>query len=164
MQTYSATIIGLASATSPTDIFTITGSSTKTIRVTRIELSATQTTVGYVNVVLLKRSGADTGGASTQPTIVPHDSNNTGATAIINAWTSNPTTGALVGNIRSSRIFVSTATGGPTATENSLIWDFGTRPGQAIVLRGTAQVLAVNLNGTTVSGGAFNISMEWTEE
>ncbi len=33
--------------------------------------------------------------------------------------------------------------------------------GQSIFLRGTAQPLAVILNGAAVSGGSFNIPFQW---
>jgi hypothetical protein len=35
--------------------------------------------------------------------------------------------------------------------------------GQSIVLRGTAQQIAVNLNAATVTGGSFNITIQWIE-
>lgn len=161
--TYSTSILGLASATTATDIFTITGSATKTVRVLKLEIAASQTTASPQNVVLIKRSAANSGGTSTTPTIVPHDSNNAVATAVVNAYTANPTSlGASVGNVRVGRLFIDAVGGNSAPTE--IIWDFGIRPSQAIVLRGTTNVLAVNLNSTTIAGGVFDISIEWTEE
>jgi hypothetical protein len=165
-ETYSASIVGLVPPTTPTDIFTITGSASKTIRITYIGIEATQNTVGYVNILLIKRSVANSGGTSTSPLPSPYDSNNAAATAIINAYTVNPTSlGATVGSpIRAAKVFISTTTGGNTAIEDILSWDFGNRPSQSVVLRGTSQVLAINLNSTTIAGNNFNISIEWTEE
>ena len=71
--TCSAAKIGLVPASSATDVFTITGSATKTVRVTRIEITATTTaaTPAALDVLLLKRSTANSGGTSTgRPTIV----------------------------------------------------------------------------------------------
>lgn len=170
-QTYSAAKVGLVPAASATDIFTITGSATKTIRVTHIEITATTTsaTPAALDVLLLKRSTADTGGTSTgSPTPVPHDSANAAVSATVLAYTANPTTGTLVGTaIRNQKFFQTLAT--YTATDfpakDSLTWDFGNRPGQAIVLRGIGDVLAINLNGVTATATAsFNIALEWTEE
>lgn len=158
--TYSASIVGLVPANLATDIFTITGSATKIVRITHIEISATQTTAGNANVVVLKRSTANTGGTSTNPAKVPHDSQNAAASATVAAYTANPTVGTLVGNIRSNKIFVSTA----TTMGEEITMDFGVRPSQAVVLRGTAEVLAVNLNGVTLAGGSFDIDIEWSEE
>jgi hypothetical protein len=88
--------------------------------------------------------------------------------ATVLSYTVNPTTGTLVGTaIRNSKLFQTLAT--YTATDFpapvGLIWDFGNRPGSAIVLRGITDVLAINLNGVSASAGAlFDISAEWTEE
>lgn len=157
--TYSATVTGLASAAACTDLFTITGSASKTIRVTKLKISGVQTTGGLIDVVVLKRSTANTAGTSTNPTAVPHDSGFAAATATINAYTANPTTGNLVGNVRVDKLFVSAS----TALGGVLEYNFGNSAGSSIVLRGTTQVLAVNLNGATVTGGAFDITVEWVE-
>lgn len=160
--TYSAAINALASAATATDIFTIKGSGTKTIRVLRIEISSTQTLAATANVLLIKRSAANTGGTSTTPTGVPHDSGNAAATAVVNAYTANPSgLGAAVGTVRTIRIDVP-ATGSLGSTP--IQWNFGDLPGQCIVLRGTAELLAVNLNSVTLGGGTFDISVMWTEE
>ncbi len=162
--TYSASITGLASAASATDIFTITGSATKIVRVTRIEISGQATTAAAAQVVLLVRSGANLTGTSTSPTAVPHDSASAAATATVKAYTVNPgTLGTLVGNIRVAYTFLA-APATATVGSEPLFLDFGTRPSQAIVLRGTTQVFAVNLNAATVTGGAWDINLEWTEE
>lgn len=158
--TYSAAATAFAPAASATDVFTITGSASKTIRVTKIEMSATQTTAGNNEVLLVKRSTANSGGTSATPTIVPHDSSSAAGTAVVRSYTANPTTGTLVGAVASVKMFVST-----TATENQKqIWDFGIRPSQAIVLRGTSQVLAINLNAATWTGGSISVYLEFTEE
>ena len=159
--TYSASATALVPAAAATDMFTITGSATKTIRVLRIDISATQTTAGENTIVLLKRSTANTAGTSTAPTAVPHDSASAAGTATVLAYTANPTTGTLVGNLRSRKIAFQGATG---TTSDVAVFDFGNRPGQAIVLRGVSQVLALNLNGATITGGSCAISVEWTEE
>lgn len=171
-QSYSAAVVGLVPAASPTDIFTLTGSATKTVRVTRIGITGTTDSPVPValNVVLLRRSAADTGGtSSSSPTPVPHDSTNAAVSATVLAYTANPTgLGALVGTaLRNQKLTLTLAT--YTATDfpspPGIVWDFGSRPSQDIVLRGITQVLAVNLNGVSVVGNALlDIDIEWTEE
>jgi hypothetical protein len=146
-----------------TDIFTITGSATKTIRVLRVEVSFTQSIYSENDVLLIKRSTANSGGTSAAITAVPHDSSDAAATAIVLAYTANPTLGSTVGTIRAAKVF-GQATSEPYAGSSIVSWTFGDRPSQAIVLRGTTQVLAVNLNSTSITGGNFDISVEWTEE
>lgn len=160
--TYSAATSNISSAPLATDIFTITGSATKTIRITRIVIVGSQTTTSTITILLIKRSTANTLGTSAAVTAVPNDSNSAAATATILSYIANPTLGTLVGNMRSRKVFV--ATGASNANSDEFVSEFGTRNSQAIVLRGTNQVLAINLNGVTVSGGNFNMSVEWTEE
>lgn len=161
--TYRASATALASAASATDIFTLTGSASKTIRVTRLEISDQQTTAAAAQIIVAVRSTANSSGTSTAPTAVPHDSNSPAASATVLKYTANPTTGNLVGNLFAGYVFLA-APATATVGSDKVILDYGNRPGQAIVLRGTSQVLAVNLNSATVTGGAFDVNVEWTEE
>ncbi len=162
--TYGATISALASATSATDIFTIIGSATKTVRITRLEISGEATTAVSIQVQLLTRSTADTTGTSTAPTVVPYDSASAAGTAVVKAYTANPgALGTLVGAIKSDFLYLS-APATATVGAEKLNFDFGNRPAQAVVLRGVAQTLVVNLGAVTVTGGSFDINIEWTEE
>lgn len=160
--TYSAAISGLTTVALTTDFFTITGSATKTVKITNIGISANGSAGANVNLSLIKRSAANTGGTSTSPAVVPHDSNDAAGTAVVRAYTVNPTVlGTVVGTVRVVEQFVS---GVVTAGSGVVEWDFGIRPAKPIVLRGVAQVLAVNLAGVTVTGGSYNVWVEWTEE
>lgn len=163
--TYSASITALAMANTPTDVFTITGSSTKTIRVTRIYLTGIQTTGNTSSILLIRRSTANSAGTSTTPTIVQNDTNDAAATAVVRAYTVNPTLGTTVGTMATYAMYIPAA---QPANANSpfIAPDLfaAVRPAEAIVLRGTTQVLAVNFNSTTVTGNSMNIFIEWTEE
>lgn len=159
--TYSAVAVNIAPAASATDVFTITGSASKTVRILRIGISGIQTTAGLVNVILAKRSTANSGGTSVAATAVPNDSANGAATATVLSYTVNPTPGTLVGNVRGGLIEIG---GAASVVNEGVIYDFGNLPGQCIVLRGTNQVLAVNLNGVTVTGGSMTYWVEWSEE
>lgn len=159
--TYSVSIIGLVPAASPTDVFTITGSASEVVRITRVEVTGVATTAGTVDLVLLKRSTANTLGTSTNPTKVAHDSADSASTATVNAYTVNPTTGTLVGNFRAGKLFLALA----TALSDKFVQEWGIRPSKAIVLRGIAEVFAINLNGVTAPAGtALDISIEYTKE
>jgi len=158
---YSAAVQGLAPAATPSDVFTIAGSASKVIIPTKLTVSCTQTTAGAIDVLLIKRSSADTGGTSTAPTAVRHDSNSAAATATLAAYTANPTLGTAVGNVGAYKLnCLAPATATP---EDVVIEKFGP-PGAPILVRGTAEQLVVNLNSVTVTGGNFNIRMEWVEQ
>jgi hypothetical protein len=161
--TYSCAILDLTVATTPTDVVTMQGSSTKTIRVLKITIDAIQNTSATRNLLLIKRSSANTGGTSSSQTIVPHDSSAAATTATILAYTANPSAlGTNVGNIRTAKIQqLATNVTNPL---DHIVWDFGNRPGQALVLRGTSEFLAINLNSVTSSNNSLNINIEFTEE
>src|SRR5574338_836871 len=157
--TYSASAI-FAAAASPTDVFTITGSASTTVRITRISFTGTQTTGAMRDVLIIKRSAANTGGTSATPNRDPHDSTFPAATATVRNYTANPSgLGAAVGTIRSQNVLLSAS----TAVTGEFIMDWGPRNSQAPVLRGTSEVLAINLNGVTSTGNSLSISIEWTE-
>lgn len=162
--TYSATAT-VAPAASGTDLLTITGSATKTVSVTHASCSGTSTAVGAGSLFLAKRSTANTGGTSAAVTAVPVDSADAAASATVLNYSANPTTGTLVGNVASAII---TLTPAATTTYGALPvkWDFGQRDGEKpIVLRGIAQVFALNGGGVTLpSGASLLCNLAWTEE
>lgn len=164
--TYMAATATFTPATAPTDVFVITGSSTKTIRVLRMILSGVQTTAGGVTTIsIIKRSTADTAGTAVATTRVPLDSGFAAATAVVQHYTANPTVGSVIADIYRPRVFIPAAA---TATLPVTIFDqdwsqsvWSTPP----TLRGTAETLAVSLNATLPSGAAtFEVTVMWTEE
>lgn len=161
---YRATVLKLGVATGANIIATLTGSSTKTVRVTRIELSGTcATTAKAINFFIAKYSTAATGGtAGTAPTIVPHDSASAAATAAVAVYTADPTAGTLVGSIATGNLFM--AVTGSTVATGLYAANFGDRPSQDIVLRGTAQQLAISLNAENTATSVMDIVIEFTEE
>ena len=161
--TYSAAVT-FAAPNASTDVFQITGSATKTVRVLRFWISGTQTTSGVASFSLVTRSVRNTGGTSAAVTLSSYDSNSPASTASVFAYTANATAlGTQTGTISVFKKLIP-----PTTFANSnydpLVFDFGNRPGQAIVLRGTAQTLSLNLGGATLSGNSLSIVVEWTEE
>lgn len=163
--TYSAAKQALVPVASATDIFTLTGSASKTIRITHLEVSGIATTILDTSVQVFIRTTADTGGTSTAPAAIPHDQNSPAATATVAAYTANPTINDGTARlIRSQKVLFNLAA--PTAGSEStrLVLDYGNRPSQAIVLRGVAQQLAVNLAGVSVAGGSLDLAVEWSEE
>ena len=150
------------------------GSATKTIRITRIEVSGSSTaaTAATLTLQLVKRSTIGTIGSAvlTPLTAVPHDSGNAAGTAVVNTvGTANYTTvGTLVGQIQ-ARMFSFTLT--PfTATDFPecvpTVFDFTNRNEQGIVLRGVTQQVALLFNGAPAmpAGALFNINITYTEE
>lgn len=145
-----------------TDVATIIGSATKTIRIHQIMVGfdATANTED-VAVSIIMRSAANTGGSSITPAIAMHDSNNGAATAVVRAYTANPTgLGASAGTIEQFRSGAYPNSGNPTPPFN-----YGPAVGdQSLVLRGVAQSVAINLEGAAlVTGETVRIKIKWTE-
>lgn len=148
-------------AASTTDVFTLKGSATKTVRIRNVRFSGYYGAATVGNVSFIKRSAANTGGTSTSATAVPLDSSNAAATAVGTAYTANPSgLGTVVGTVASAIIVYNTTSA--TIPADFMNRDFGVRNTQAIVLRGTSEMVAINL-GSASPTAAF-VEIEWTEE
>ena len=159
-QTFSATG-AFTPAASPTDQCSLAGSATKLMKVRRILVSGTNTSVITEAVAVVKRSTANSGAGAALGTQVPYDSSNAaGTSALVEAWTTAPTLGTLVGNISENWVTFSNATTGVGAPLNMIFGQLG----QPIVLRGVAQSVAVNMTGAGGGAGTVNCTFEWTEE
>lgn len=162
--TYSAATALFTPGAAATDIATITGSATKVIKILHVEFSMTQTASGITPVLLIKRSTADTGGTPVAATVVPLDINNPAGTATVNAYTANPgALGTSVGNVLVANVNVPVAAS--VVSPSQFVLFDAHLAGQPIVLRGTGDVLAVNLAGVTPAGAATAaVTIYFTEE
>lgn len=168
--TYTATSVGLAPASSATDIFCISPGTSKSIAVRRVVIGGTAGTAITTPFLLYRRTSLDTGGTAATslalPVGVPHNSGDGASTATLTAYTANPTVvdsspslmGALLVDLP-----VTTAAGGRVDVERT----FGTGNDMFSkgidLLKNTTQQLCVNLNGVSVSSGVLAITMEWQE-
>lgn len=170
--TYSAVALftpPAAGATS-TDVCSLTGSATKTVKLRRVFFSGIATTAVTDPVALIKRSTASTNANGAALAAIPYDSTNSltnstsnAATAVVELYATVPVTlGTLVGVIADPLLsFGNLTTGG--AQTITQFFTFGER-GSPIVLRGVAQSVNINLNGSIYAGGVFYCGFEWTEE
>lgn len=143
-------------------IAVLPGNASNTVRVLRVEVSISTTgTAAIETVSLIKTSAAPTSGTSAAMTVVPHDSGFAAASSAPLNYTVAPTPGTPVGTIRGVQFADSSTTALPGS--NTWLWDWGMRPGTAIVLRGVAQTLEVNLGGV-VATQTVTVSFEWTED
>jgi hypothetical protein len=158
--TYSATAVFTAPA-SATDIFTITGSATKTIKLLSVHLHMTATTGNNATCQLIRRSTANSAGTSTTPTVVRFDTTDPVGTAVVRAYTANPTLGTTVGTIFTDELYIS---GGATIGSNPFEYEYISDVGKPMTLRGTSEVFAINLNGVTFASNVCRANFVWTEE
>lgn len=146
-------------AATPTDIWDLFGNGTTTVVVTRIKITGIQTTAGNPEVLVVKRSTANTVGTRVAQTAVPLDAGDAAASSTPGHYTANPTTGTLVGAVARQYVLIVPAA---TAIQGGVEFNFGDK-GKGLLLSGTAQGVAVNLNGVTLAGGQISIEVEWYE-
>jgi hypothetical protein len=159
-------------AATPTDLVTIYGSATKTVRVVKFVITTTNTAAGSQTFFLIKRSAVNTTGTFVAATAVPSDSSDSAATATVGHYTANPGgLGTAVGTTNIKRVaspvlipasfagIVDDAGFDMLDSQINADWD------KSIVLRGVAQGLCLNFNGAAlVSGQVHAFQVIWTEE
>jgi len=159
--TYALGVAPFSPAATPTDIVTLQGSATMTVRLLQVAVFGLATTAGSIDVALILRSAANTGGTSTIPTGVKLDQNDLAASAVVTQYSANPSAlGTALGTIDWQLLNL-----GVAGAWGQVLFNFGLNLGRAVVLRGPSQWLAVNLNGDAVpSGGKVGYALLWTEE
>lgn len=157
-------------AATPTDIFSISGSTTKLIKVFRAHLVSTQTAAGINSWALVKRTTANTGGTASVVSVVRSDGNDPPETAAVRVYSANPTLGALIGNAWAGFIG-SPANPIPPGVQPGLAGligitiDFTEFFGKPIFLRSPSDVLAWNFGGAALPAGlSIRAGFNWTEE
>lgn len=161
--TYSVQVSAVTPAALATDILSLVGSATKTVRINRVQITADATAAAVLDFYVFKRTVADTGGTATQPAICKLDSADPAPTAVANLYSANPVVGA--GVLLASDHYALPAAGTPTYPATLWVADFGTRNDKQIVLRGVGESLGVGCNGGTIPAGtSVHARIEFTEE
>lgn len=145
---YRATSAPFTPGATPQDVFTITGSATRLVRVTAFGICTVQTTAGINSWLVNKRSTANTAGTSTAVTRVPNKTSHPAATATVLQYTANPTAGTLVGSIWSGRVVSPAPASVGVCVGRDLDYS---RYG--IELVGVGEVLAWNFGGAALPPG-----------
>ncbi|TXH51065.1 MAG: hypothetical protein E6Q97_19180 [Desulfurellales bacterium] len=157
--TYSATVAGIAAVSSQTDMCSLQGSATKTLKVRRVWFDNLSTgAVTTEPITILTRTTANSGAGSAMIKSRYDTNNAASTTALAEVWTAAPTTGTLGSII----LDYPWTFGGTTALDRPMVVDFG-RLGSPVVLRGVAQSIAINLSGITLTG-TVSCTFEWTED
>lgn len=161
---FSLFIPSFVPAANATDILTIQGSpSGKIARIRQIIVTGTATSAQNINVLLTRRTTANTGGTFTVQTLVPRDNTDNAPTCVVNLYTANPTgLGTAIGVADGGRLNVAPASNGSI---DRLILQYGWYNDKAPILRGTSDFLCVGLNGGTIPNGCnLDINIVLTED
>ncbi len=175
--TYSSSFFGFVPFTGGTDEICISGSASKVVRVVRLVLGGTASAAVNLPTTILRRVSLDTGGTAASTTANPgittqiasRDTGqgpNTGATAVLISYTAAPTIVDTAPVYLDSAMLVLQTTG-TTIGNPSTIFDWGRdieNNVQVPTLRGAAQQICVNFNGTSPGTALLNGSITWMEE
>lgn len=164
LTSYMAASLPFTPGTVLQDVFTITGSATKTITIIRAGLSTLQTTGGINTWYLLRRSTANSAGTSVAVAAIPTTDTFAAASATVLQYTVNPTAGTLLGRLWTGRVG-SPAPGTVGIGDSEKILLLSDRTGlQPVTLTGVNDVLAWNFNGATLPAGlSVTAHFWWTE-
>ncbi len=150
-------------------LISITGSTTKTIRVRRILLQATVATTAANNLWQMARTTAlGTGGTAVLPTLAKLDSGTVGAgTAVVTHYTTaaqSVGTGPIIlskFNMYSSILAAPTV---PTPWLSVFPEIGGTTPMQSLTLRGTSDFIEIGNVASNFTGTLVQYVIEWSED
>jgi hypothetical protein len=171
VKTYKYSSLGNVPAATATDLLTITGSTTKTVRVQKIVVGGgNSAALALRGVQIIRRSTADTTGTSTAPTPLSRDTTNSTASATLALYTVNPgALGTAVGTIDSCRLTLILTTT-PVSLPDVCSFTYGVNNDQMSILRGTLDILAINFLGAaagvtaTAATDFIDLDIEWAEE
>lgn len=170
-QVYRASANFTPQATAAVTMITVTGSATKTVRIKRILIGGVSTALSASVLQLQRTSALGAGGTLVAPLVAKLDVNSATATAVVNHWTTTlKATGTAVGGPITTQLITTSTVTTPTVAlagpPQALFPEFGAPIGQAIVLRGVADILEVQ-NVTPVNLGAgtvYTYMVEWEED
>lgn len=146
------------------DVFTISGSASSNVYVTKMGIATTQGTEGVNAWFVAKRSTANSGGTSAAPGIVSHNSNNPTATASVLQYTVNPTAGTLVGYVWGGWVNSPKVTTAGLGGLQGIEVNFKDMFAQPICLLSASELLAWNFKGASLPASLSVIAYcEWYE-
>ena len=158
-------------ASATTDFWQLAGSSSKTIKIEKIEVAYQSNDTGSLSTqaFLIVRSVANTLGAGPVTlTAVPTDSNSSAGSAVSKISAANPSSlGTAVGQVWAGSIMSSSSNTdyniNPNAT--TVIYQ-APLVGEPLTLRGTAQSVCLNFNGVIPRGTSpvLAVTCTYTEE
>lgn len=170
---YRASILFTLGVATPTAVFVLQGSASKTIRVRMIKLQGWSTTSGTMKFKVSRRTTAGTLGSAVLTAIPTQGQNDSGTVAastltISSVGTANYTTLGTLGSILDAGV-VGFNKAAETTSSVPVVFPQFAGNGQAFVLRGTSDWITVDggadAGGDAVpAGGIVCATFEWVED
>ena len=164
--TYATGALAFSLPATPSDVVQITGSATKTVRIKKIVVSGQATTNKIWPLSIIRRAAAISGGTPTTPVITKFDTNDASVTAVVTHYASGGLGTPAAANPASSVMFAyQLDLTAPATVLQPISIDLCTHSDKAIVLRGAADCLVLNLGGgALVAGETLSYCIEWEED
>lgn len=163
--TYTYALSATAPYATPQDWIVIRGSATKVVKILRVEFSGAATGATEVVFTLKKHVIANTGGTSTTPAPMQHDSADTPASATVLLYTVAPTIDSSAVIWKTVRMTLAVAPAATTVAPDRYVYNYGAEAYEPLILRGVAQEFAINFAGVAVpSGGVYDVAITFSEE
>lgn len=146
-------------ATAPVTYLSIVGSATKTVRIKRLGLWMVATANASVGLILTRGTALGTGGTAVLPTIQKNDTASAAATAVVRHYTTaaqsaaTGSTAAILSTMNLTGNLVAETVQIFSPSAYSLFYPEGGVGGQSLVLRGTGDIIEVQVS-LGQSGGA----------
>lgn len=167
--TYTGSSVGLVPAASATDLYCISAGTTKDVTIRRLSIGGTAGTAITTPFLLYMRSALGTAGTAATGLALPVgtalNSSDPTSTAVLTAYTANPTVAAtpVLMDALLVDLPVTTASGGDITAVKTWGTSVDLFSKGITIKKNTTSQLCANLNGVSVSSGVLNIIMEWTE-
>lgn len=170
--TNASPAVGFTPAAAATDIAIISGSASKTIRILSVQMFGTATAATNIDLLLIKRSGPNSGGTFVACPFLTSLNTANGASSTVATcghYTVNPTSlGASDGVVARKKIMLPIATT-PIPSADNYLWHplhSSAQLADTIVLNGVNEFLAVNNNAAAIPAGSsqWYVIYQWTEE
>lgn len=168
LPTYSAIISPYTAYATPTDMYCLIGSASKTIVPVFFGMFAVATAASLISVDWVKRSTLNTAGTPTNATNSSFDTNNAASTAVLRSYGAAPgALGTSQGILNTQTALISAATGNPTSVQmygligGIISSDCYQTP---VILRGATECLCCNFRGAALPAGfSATLLAQWIE-
>lgn len=162
--TYAYRVADFSPVAAATDVLVLSGAANKVIRVTKVGITGSATAAALVDLYVTKRTTANSGGTSTNPTATKYDSSDSAPSATLTLYTANASSLGTGTGLEGDIIYLpasATPAGEPTHWERF----YGINGAKCPILRSATESISINFGGATQPSGArYYLYIEWTED
>ena len=162
--TYAYRAADFSPVAAATDVLVLTGAANKVIRVTKVGVTGSATAAALVDLYVTKRTTANSGGTSTNPTATKYDSNDSAPSATLTLYTANASSLGTGTGLEGDIVYLP-ASAAPAGEPSHWERFYGINGTKYPTLRSASESISINFGGATQpSGSRYYLYIEWTED